>query len=152
MTFRSRVDSEITRSPSAMETYIIQQGDTYMTISDKFYGTSLLYTALARHNQRFGIGWQPAVGAVIEIPTAEFLRMHYGETTHHSERRLDAPRQTVRYIVQEGDTIFRLATDRLRDSTRWREIYAINADRIQDIRELPAGMEILLPIEAARWN
>ena len=152
MTFRSRINSEITRTPSATETYIVRQGDTYMTISDQFYGTSLLYTALARHNQRLGIGWQPAAGAVIEIPTAEFLRMHYGETAHQGERRLDAPRQTVRYIVQEGDTIFRLATDRLRDSTRWREIYAMNADRIHNVHELQAGMEILLPIEAARLN
>ena len=56
----------------------------------------------------------------------------------------------VRYIVQEGDTIFRLATDKLRDSTRWREIYALNADRLEDVRELRPGMEILLPAETAR--
>ena len=148
-TFQRRIDSEITRSPSAMETYIVQQGDTYMTISDRFYGTSLLYTALARHNQRHGIGWHPAAGAVIEIPTAEFLRLHYAD---HQERRLDTQRETVRYIVQEGDTIFRLATDRLRDSTRWREIYAINADRIQSVHDLQVGMEILLPVESARMN
>jgi nucleoid-associated protein YgaU len=148
MTFRSRIDLEISRSPSDTEMYIVQPGDTYMTISDKFYGTSLLYTALARHNQQLGIGWQPAEGVAIEIPTAEFLRMHYSETARHGERRLNVSQQTERYIVQEGDTVFRLATDRLRDSTRWREIYAMNADRLQNVHDLQAGMEILLPVEA----
>jgi len=152
LTFQSRIASEITRSPSAMETYTVQPGDTYMTISDRFYGTSLLYTALAQHNQQLGIGWRPAEGVVIEIPTAEFLRMHYAEATHRQERRLDSQRPSVRYIVQEGDTIFRLATDRLQDSTRWREIYAMNSDRLQDVRDLRPGMEILLPVETARRN
>ena len=152
-TFQSRINSEVTRSPSATETYTVQQGDTYMTISDRFYGTSLLYTALAQHNQRLGIGWRPAEGVVIEIPTAEFLRMHYGAAMNRQERRLEAQRSGVRYIVQEGDTIFRLATDRLQDSTRWREIYAMNADRLQDVRDLQPGMEILLPVlETARRN
>ena len=152
LTFQSRIASEISRSPSETVTYTIQQGDTYMTISDKFYGTSLLYTALAAHNQQSGIGWRPTEGVVIEIPTAEFLRMHYAETMNRQERRLEVQRSAVRYIVQEGDTVFRLATDRLQDSTRWREIYAINADRLQDVRDLRPGMEILLPVEAAQRN
>jgi len=152
LTFQSRIASEISRSPSETVTYTVQQGDTYMTISDRFYGTSLLYNALAQHNQQLGIGWRPAEGVVIEIPTAEFLRMHYAEATHRPERRLETQRSGVRYIVQEGDTIFRLATDRLQDSTRWREIYAMNADRLQDVRDLRPGMEILLPVEAARRN
>jgi nucleoid-associated protein YgaU len=148
MTFRSRIDSEIKRSPSALETYIVQQGDTYMTISDKFYGTSLLYSSLAQHNQRQGIGWQPAVGVVIEVPTAEFLRTNYGG----GSRRLGVSQSGVRYTVQEGDTVFRLATDKLQDSTRWREIYALNADQLQDVRDLKPGMEILLPAATAQSN
>jgi len=152
MTFQNRIDSAISRSPSETETYVVQQGDTYMTISDRFYGTSLLYTALAAHNQKLGIGWRPAEGMVVEIPTAEYLRMHYGEVTNRRERRLESQQSAIRYIVQEGDTIFRLATDKLQDSTRWREIYAINSDRIQDVRDLKPGMEILLPVATARRN
>ena len=152
MTFQSRIDSEIKRSPSETETYVVQQGDTYMTISDKFYGTSLLYTSLAQHNQQLGIGWRPTEGVVIEVPTAEYLRMHYGVGTNQRERRLDAQRSAIRYTVQEGDTIFRLATDKLQDSTRWREIYAMNADRLQSVQDLKPGMEILLPAETARLN
>jgi len=78
--------------------------------------------------------------------------MHYGTAMNRHERRLEAQRSGVRYIVQEGDTIFRLATDRLQDSTRWREIYAMNAERLQDVRDLQPGMEILLPVETARRN
>jgi len=147
MTFRNRINSEIKRSPAEMEKYVVQQGDTYMTISDKFYGTSLLYSALAEHNRTLGIGWNPAEGVVIEVPTAEYLRTYYNQ-----QRRAGTQRPTVRYIVQEGDTIFRLATDKLQDTNRWREIYAMNSDRIQDVRDLKPGMEILLPAESARTN
>jgi nucleoid-associated protein YgaU len=147
MTFRSRINSEIKRSPTEMEKYVVQPGDTYMTISDKFYGTSLLYSALAEHNRSLGIGWKPAEGVVIEIPTAEYLQTYYNQ-----QRRLASQRPAVRYIVQEGDTIFRLATDKLHDTNRWREIYAMNSDRIQDVRDLKPGMEILLPVETARRN
>ena len=146
MTFQNRIDSAVSRSPSDTQTYVIQRGDTYMTISDKFYGTSLLYTALAEHNQQLGIGWRPAEGVVIEVPTAEYLRTHYGSTASQQVSRLESQHSAVRYIVQEGDTIFRLATDKLRDTNRWREIYSINADRIQDVRNLQPGMEILLPL------
>ena len=152
MTFQSRIDSEVKRSPTETEIYIVQPGDTYMTISDRYYGTSLLYTALAQHNQKLGIGWRLAGGDAIEIPTAEYLRTQYGEATHRQERLRDTVRPAVRYIVQEGDTIFRLATDKLHDSTRWREIYSMNSDRIQDVRDLKPGMEILLPPETARLN
>jgi nucleoid-associated protein YgaU len=145
MTFQSRIDSEISRSPSATETYIVQQGDTYMTISDKFYGTSLLYNALGQHNKKLGIGWQPAAGVVIEVPTAEYLRANFREAANRQERRLESQSTAIKYVVQEGDTIFRLATDKLRDSTRWREIHALNMDRIQDVRDLQPGMEIFLP-------
>jgi nucleoid-associated protein YgaU len=147
MTFQHRIDSEIKRSPSTTQTYIVRQGDTYMTISDQFYGTSLLYTALAAHNRQLGIGWRPTEGVSIEIPTVEYLRLYYGETALRQEDRSDAQRSAVRYTVQEGDTIFRLATDKLQDSTRWPEIFAINADRLQDVRDLQPGMEILLPVK-----
>jgi len=152
LTFQSRIDSAISRSPQETETYIVRQGDTYMTISDRFYGTSLLYNALAQHNRQSGIGWRPAEGVVIEIPTAEYLRMNYGESANRQERRLESQRPAIRYVVQEGDTVFRLATDKLQDSTRWREIYALNTDQLQDVRDLKPGMEILLPIETARQN
>jgi len=153
LTFQSRINSQISRSPQATERYIVQQGDTYMTISDKFYGTSLLYSALARHNQTLGIGWRPAEGVAIEIPTADYLRTHYSDGgMANRQRQVESQQSAVRYIVQEGDTIFRLATDKLRDSTRWREIYALNMDRLQDVRDLKPGMEILLPVETARVN
>ncbi|MCL2004809.1 MAG: LysM peptidoglycan-binding domain-containing protein [Planctomycetaceae bacterium] len=150
VTFQSQIDAEISRSPDQTQHYVIQQGDTYMTISDRFYGTSLLYTALAAHNQRQGIGWRPAEGVSIEVPPAEYLREQYGEVAQRQIRQMNTQQASVRYVVQEGDTIFRLATDKLRDSSRWREIYALNADRLQDIRSLTPGMEILLPAETAR--
>jgi LysM repeat protein len=140
-------EDQATQIDAEAETYTVQPGDTYITISDKFYGTSVFYAALAQHNQKLGIGWRLVEGTVLEIPSAEYLRLHYSEATN---RQTQSSQPAIRYTVQEGDTIFRLATDKLRDSSRWREIYALNVDRLQDVRDLQPGMEILLPVETAR--
>lgn len=163
--FRDRADQEIKRSPTETETYTVMAGDTYMTICDRFFGTSLLYRALAVHNRRRGVAWAPAEGAVIEVPTAEYLQTHYADILSRGGRRRSmqtsgttdpaasssvpvSSGQGIRYVVKEGDSVFRIATDQLRDSSRWREIMQWNADRLSGPRDLQPGMEIVLPTTA----
>ncbi|GHT23082.1 hypothetical protein FACS189419_06530 [Planctomycetales bacterium] len=156
MTFKKRIAAEIQRSPSSVETYVIQQGDTYLTVSDKFFGTSLLYTALAVHNRKLNIGWQPAEGAVIEVPTAEYLQENYAGVINRLERRLDRNEtetaQGIKYTVKDGDTLLGLAMDKLHNSSRWHDILAMNSDRLSDPRDLRPGMEIILPLAAVGRN
>ncbi|MDR3232352.1 MAG: LysM peptidoglycan-binding domain-containing protein [Planctomycetaceae bacterium] len=149
-TFKKRIKELIQRSPETAETYTIEPGDTYLTVSDKYYGTSLLYTALAVHNRKLNIGWQPAEGTVIEVPTAEFLQTQYAEVINRQERRLDTQtaQQGVKYVVQDGDTLLGLAMDKLHNSSRWHEILAMNTGRLSDPRHLEPGMEILIPAES----
>lgn len=50
------------------------------------------------------------------------------------------------YIVQEGDTIFRIAKTRLKQLERWIEIYRLNANLItRENFELQPGMRLQLP-------
>ncbi|MDR3183126.1 MAG: LysM peptidoglycan-binding domain-containing protein [Planctomycetaceae bacterium] len=153
-TFKKRMKELIQRSPESTEQYTVQQGDTYLTISDRFYGTSLLYTALAVHNRKLNAGWQPAEGAVIEVPPAEFLQAEYANVINRQERRLNAQTasQGIRYVVQDGDTLLGLAMDKLHNSARWHEILAMNTDRLSDPRDLKPGMEILIPAESVSQN
>lgn len=161
--FRQHVEQSVTKSPQATEKYTVRAGDTYMTISNEKFGTHLLYRALAEHNRRLGAAYMPTEGSVIEIPTAEYLQANYSEalsrgarprgnrnstgagSAFQSARQPRNSQATIRYTVQEGDSIMGIATNQLRDSHRWREIVELNSDQIRDVRDIRPGMQILLP-------
>ena len=156
----------VTSAPDAKR-YVVEPGDTYMTISTRFYETSLLYRALALHNRRLGASWLPEPGTELEIPPSEYLQANYGEVLSGAGERGSLPvsvrqrspspiatavattlptaRQGIRYVVREGDTVFKIAEERLKDTGRWRDIILWNRDQIQDARDLRPGMEIILP-------
>ena len=162
-TYRQR--RAINAVPNAKQ-YIVEPGDTYMTISTRFYDTSLLYRALAVHNRRLGAQWLPEPGTELEIPPQEYLQTNYAEILSRSGERSNlsisgerqapssivttAPatsvHQGVRYVVREGDTVFKIAEERLRDTGRWRDIVQWNSDQLRDARDLRPGMEITLPV------
>jgi nucleoid-associated protein YgaU len=154
-----RMDEEIKRSPTTAEQYTVQQNDTYLTISDRFFGTSRLFRALAEYNrQKYGTDYKLLEGTVIEIPPADYLKTNYAEVLSRGRQRFEKSTTPnisspgLRYIVQEGDTVFRIATNQLRDSTRWQEIVNMNSDKLRDPRDLQPGMEIILPAATATQN
>lgn len=161
--FRQLFSEEVKNSPAETRQYTVKEGDTYLTICEKEYDTTLLYSALAVHNRQRGATWKPTPGTVIELPPADFLRTNYEEVLSRS-RNSGATRRTpqgaargplagaesgIRYVAQEGDTVFKIALDRLRDSNRWQEVLAMNSEKVRNAYEpLPAGTEILLPATA----
>ncbi|MDR1925857.1 MAG: LysM peptidoglycan-binding domain-containing protein [Planctomycetaceae bacterium] len=172
--YREELDREITKSPEDTLLYTVQTGDTYMSICDKFYGTGLLYRALAVHNRNRGAAWIPAEGTQIEIPTAAFLKTNYENILARNNRynrknitqnnniiladtsnkTASAPNITtqstgIKYIVQKDDSVFKIAQEQLKDTTRWKEIIDINADKLRTARDLKPGMEIILPTSTA---
>lgn len=162
-TFGARINQAISQSPEETKMYTVQPGDTYMTICDRIFGTSLLYRALAIHNRRRGVSWIPPEGTVIEIPTAEYLKTNYADELSRSGRTdgVQVRRQRsggsvdlssvsgVRYTVREGDSVFKIAENQLRDSTRWREIILANQDQLRDAKDLQPGMVITVPSAVA---
>ncbi|MDR1142199.1 MAG: LysM peptidoglycan-binding domain-containing protein [Planctomycetaceae bacterium] len=151
-----RIDEAIKRSPTTTEQYTVQKNDTYMTISDQFFGTSRLFRALAEYNrQKFGTDYKLPEGTVIEIPPIDYLKNNYAEVLSRSGQRPEKSAtksvsvQGVRYIVQDEDTVFRIATNQLRDSSRWQEIIDMNLDKLRNPRDLQPGMEIILPAATA---
>ncbi|MDR1270098.1 MAG: LysM peptidoglycan-binding domain-containing protein [Planctomycetaceae bacterium] len=151
-----RIDEAIKRSPTTTEQYTVQKNDTYMTISDQFFGTSRLFRALAEYNrQKFGTDYKLPEGTVIEIPPIDYLKNNYAEVLSRSGQRPEKSATTtvsvqgVRYVVQDEDTVFRIATNQLRDSSRWQEIIDMNLDKLRSPRDLQPGMEIILPAATA---
>ena len=51
------------------------------------------------------------------------------------------------YVVQEGDTLSRIAEEQLGDASRWPEIFALNRHIVRDPDEIFPGQELTLPTE-----
>lgn len=49
------------------------------------------------------------------------------------------------YVVQKGDTLYRLARRFYNDQSRWREIWEANKTRLPDPNKLPVGMKLIIP-------
>ena len=58
----------------------------------------------------------------------------------------DSPRY-LRYIVQKGDTFWKISQMAYNDSRKWSRIYKANNDKIKDIRDLKPGEILLIPLE-----
>ncbi|MFH2137843.1 MAG: OmpA family protein [Candidatus Omnitrophota bacterium] len=51
------------------------------------------------------------------------------------------------YIIQKGDTLWKIAEKELGRGYRWNYLYELNKDRIQDPNKLVPGKRIIIPIE-----
>ncbi|MBN1870972.1 MAG: LysM peptidoglycan-binding domain-containing protein [Candidatus Omnitrophica bacterium] len=54
---------------------------------------------------------------------------------------------TTRYVVQEGDTLKKIAAEQLGGIHRWQYLYEFNKDRINDPDLLQPGTVLVIPIE-----
>jgi len=54
---------------------------------------------------------------------------------------------TKEYIVQKGDTLWKIAEKELGKGYRWKYIYELNKERIKDPNRLKAGTKIIIPVE-----
>jgi outer membrane protein OmpA-like peptidoglycan-associated protein len=54
---------------------------------------------------------------------------------------------TKEYVVQEGDSLSKIAKQQLGAAHRWHYLYELNKDRIKDPNRLKKGQKIIIPIE-----
>src|SRR5947199_175969 len=54
------------------------------------------------------------------------------------------------YVVEEGDTLFKIAKDQLGSPSKWGQIYQLNRDVLRDYDYLKPGTELLLPTGETR--
>ncbi len=139
--------------------YEVQPGETYWTISEKLYGSSGYFKALAEENRgRFGNVNRLTPGVVILAPPVAQLERAYPELCPKPGRRemlesrtmAVSTRQSYRggrtYTVTEGDTLFNIARYELGKASRWVEIYDVNREVLgKDFNYLTPGMKLVLP-------
>lgn len=73
----------------------------------------------------------------------QIVRRHLGGTDPPAVADLTADQE--KYSVAEGDTLSKIARDRLGKTSRWTEIWDLNKDRIADPNLIEIGWELIVP-------
>jgi nucleoid-associated protein YgaU len=136
-------------APAAGEkTYKIQPGDSLSEISLRVYGSASHYLQIARANR--ALIADPnilPIGATITIP--DVARRVRGEPSPAVSQRPElvdtgvGDRQT--HVVQEGETLYKIAQRYLGNGTRYMDIYRANRDRLRTPDDLRAGITLAIP-------
>ena len=139
----------------------VRPGESYWTISKRAYGSVKYFKALARYNaRRIPNPRKLAPGMKVVCPSPEILRPYDPELVAEEQRAANpAPklsngfgvdeRGAPVFVVGPKDTLGAIAQAHLGRSSRWRQIYALNRDKIADPRRLKPGTLLDLPADAA---
>lgn len=136
--------------------YTSVKDDTFWKISEKFYQTPAYEKALSRYN--IDVVPDPnnlKEGTVLQIPDVNFLRSCYPTLCPQPLQVVQVPAsqnsnqtQGVQYYCAvEGDTLSLIAERLLGDASLWPKIYRLNADKIQEMDLVPAGVKLLIPAD-----
>jgi len=149
--------------------YQVQPGDSYWTISRKVYGTARYFRVLAEFNtQTIPDPSKMSPGAMIQTPGEAVLKQMLlansaasaGSTV--AARPVGSPAVTPAqgiffnekskpmYRVGKSDTLTTIAADHLGRWARWRQVYEMNRDQLNNPNKLQIGMVLKLPADASR--
>jgi len=72
-----------------------------------------------------------------------------GKYIEEKQEEVESPVKvsTREYVIQPGDSLWKIAARELGDGNRWKHLYEFNKDRIKDPKKLKAGKIIIIPIE-----
>lgn len=115
--------------------YTVQPGDTLWKIAQKVYGNGALWNKIYADNK-----------ATIKDPNKIYVGqviMIYpivGDGTV-----ITSGNSTGNYVVQSGDTLWKIAKKKYGKSSKWRKIYEANKSTMSDPNKLRVGQVIVLP-------
>jgi nucleoid-associated protein YgaU len=170
---KSNVDNPNIDEPSTVK---VLSGDTFVTLSRKFYHTEKLAQALFHYNRKQVVHPDGLfAGQVVEIPSRKVLETYFrkaqlAESQPTQESTQDtlagspieaapieaAPYKTARnevakktHKIREGESLIDIARVRLGNANRWPEIYRLNRKLLGDTFDsLPAGHKLELPTDS----
>ena len=83
-----------------------------------------------------------------EVPT-EAKKVEESKFIEEEAREVetDTRASTKEYIVQKGDSLWKIAKKELNSGDRWKYLYELNKDKIKNSNKLKPGLKILIPVE-----
>jgi len=153
-----------TVKPTLPKVYVVGEGDNLAVIAKKLYGSEQgsKRTNIARifdANRRFLESPDEIyVGQKLVIPSLSALvpdKSRVSSVLASSmlekiksigKRHLSADGHRRWYIVQEGDSLWRIAAEQLGSGSRYSEIAGLNADILDDEDSLAVGMRLKMPV------
>ena len=153
--------------PSRPKVYVVINGDTLADIAKMFYGPEEgnrrvnIAKIFEANRQQLKIIDDIFVGQKLEIPPLVALQADKKETKSsiadsifekvksigrkHLSSRPDKAEQTVPYVVREDDNLWRIATKKLGNGSRYKEICKLNSNVLKDENDLTVGMLLRMP-------
>lgn len=126
---------------SVMEVYYrVQDGDTLSGISEKFYEDASRTEEIRTVNQDLSNETLKA-GQELIIPDVPILK----DIEESQQIDRNKYKKTV-YRVKWGDSLYELASKVFRDGKRWTIIYDSNKNEIRNVKDLPVGQVIIIPL------
>jgi len=154
--------------PTLPKIYVVADGDNLAVIAKKFYGDEegnkrINITRIFEANTKFlGAPDGIYVGQKLVIPPLSACSRGRSKTDsvlagpmlekvesigkRHLLKDSRRIKQSRRYVVQEGDSLWRIAAEQLGDGSRYSEIAKLNADIIDDQDWLFVGMRLRIPV------
>lgn len=148
------------KKPAPPKAYVVMTGDSLTVIARKFYGAKegnrlanvmrifqanrgILKSAdQIYEGQKIIIPPLPGLASVKESP-GRILPSKVLEKV--GIRRVLKGKEGGRYVVRDGDSLWRIAARQLGDGARYTEIAKLNADILDDEDCLTAGMRLKMP-------
>jgi nucleoid-associated protein YgaU len=133
----------VTRTDAVARTHVVQAGDTFAAIAERYYGSERFTWKLMEANP--GVDSRRLqIGGRLTIPALD------GETPPQIRKPAAVtavpPGGGQHYVVRDGDTFYGIASRELGSGERWREIYELNRTTVGgDPHQLKVGQELVLP-------
>jgi len=145
----------------AAQVYVVADGDNLASIAKKFYGEERgnkmenierifkANRAVMKSIDRLDIGQKLIIPPLDSDADDGFFSALFERVNGIGSRRAvtDSRSSTPekRYVVKEGDNLWRIAATELGDGNRHEEIYKLNRDILKDKSSLSIGMSLRLP-------
>lgn len=128
----------------AVDLHRVQSGDSFASLAATYYGSERYTNFLIEANPHVKSPDRLALGTVLKIPPRPSDPSQAARTTSAP----NAPTGGPTYVVQPGDSFYRIASQKLGDSARWKELLALNRDMVGgDPTKLQVGQVIRLPAD-----
>lgn len=130
------------QSGPRLETHTVRAGDTILALARTYYGNIRYAKQLLDANPHVVDPTALATGTEISLPNVRISEPPpTAKTTPRPKPQPTKPaaRAGKSYTVAAGDTLYRIAMNRLGEGTRWTEIYDLNKSAIGDD---PAALKI----------